>query len=326
MKSTRRALLKGMAVLPMVGLPSFAWSKDYPGGPITMIVPFPPGGGTDASSRLMSQGISANTGWNIIIENRAGAGGNIGLGMVARARPDGMTIGMAQTSNLAINPTLYPTMPYDATKDFAPIMLVAAQPVVLVVSAQSPYKTLKDLVDAAHAKPGALAMASAGIGTVSHLAGAMFGQVADFKFLHVPYPGAAPAITNMLGDHVQFYFGTPPSVLPLVRSGKLRALAVTSALPMKAIPEVPSIAQSGYEGYVAEDWKGLVAPAGTPQAVIDVLNMVANKALQRPDSQARLADEGSTSKGGTAQAFADFLKVEQVRWGKSVRDSGAKME
>jgi tripartite-type tricarboxylate transporter receptor subunit TctC len=325
MNPNRRSLLKGMATLPMAALPTFSWAAAYPGAPITMIVPFPPGGGTDASSRLIAQAISVDTGWNIIIENRAGAGGNIGLGMLARAKPDGITIGMGQTSNLAINPTLYPHMPYNAAKDFAPVALVAKQPVVLVVSGTSPYHTLKDLVDAAKAKPESLAMASPGIGTVGHLAGSMFSQVAGVKFLHVPYPGAAPAITNLVGNQVHLYFGTPPSVLPLVRSGKLRALGVTSLEAMPAIADVPAIAKS-YPGYVAEDWKALVAPAGTPQAVIDALNLAVNKALEHPETRKRLAEEGSTPGGGTAQAFADFMKSEQTRWGQTVRDSGAKLE
>lgn len=326
MHFTRRDLLKALGALPMAGLPLSTWAATYPPSPITMIVPFPPGGGTDAMSRLLAQAVSADRSWNIVIENRAGAAGNIGLGMVARAKPDGLTLGMAQTANLAINPALYPKMPYDASKDFSPVVLVASQPVVLVVSADSPYRTVGDLVQAARAKPEGLAMASPGIGTVGHLAGVMFSQVADIKFLHVPYPGAAPAITNLVGGQVHLYFGTPPSVLPLVRSGKLRALAVTSAERMKAVPEVPTIAESGYPGYVAEDWKGVVAPAGTPAEIIAQLNEAANHALERPELQARLADEGSTPRGGTVQAFADLIRAELPRWAKTVHDSGAKME
>jgi tripartite-type tricarboxylate transporter receptor subunit TctC len=326
MNPQRRALLAGMASAAVASLPSLAYAQQYPSGPITMIVPFPPGGGTDAASRLIAQMVSQATGWNIIVENRAGAGGNIGLSLLARAKPDGLTIGMGQTSNLAINPSLYPKMPYDSLKDFVPVALVAGQPVVLVVRAGSPFHTLADLVAAGKGKPESLNMASAGIGTVSHLAGVMFGNQAGIKFLHVPYPGAAPALSNLAGGQVDLYFGTPPSVLPLIQAGKLQALAVTSLKRMPAIPDVPTVAESGYAGFDAEDWKALVAPAGTPAAVVDRLNAAVNEALKQPATLKRLDAEGSTAIGGTPQHFAAFLKEENTRWGQTVHEAGAKME
>jgi tripartite-type tricarboxylate transporter receptor subunit TctC len=326
-RRTLLAALAAAALLPAAFPAGDAWGQaNYPAGPITLVVPFPPGGGTDAASRLIGQAISQDNGWNVIIENRAGAGGNIGLGLVARAKPDGMTIGMGQTSNLAINPTLYPKMPYDGLKDFVPVALVATQGEILVVSADSPYHTLKELVDAARAKPEGLAMGSAGIGTVGHLAGVMFGKQAGIKFLHVPYPGAAPAISNLAGGQIQLYFGTPASVLPLMAAGRLRALAVTSPQRMESAKDVPTIAESGYPGFAAEDWKGLVAPAGTPAAVVDTLNAAVNKALTRKEIQDRFAVDGSTPKGGTPQEFAAFMKSENARWGATVRDSGARMD
>lgn len=326
MNQHRRALLAGMASSALAALPKLALAQSYPPGPITMIVPFPPGGGTDAASRVIGQAVSQATGWNIIIENRPGAGGNIGLALLARAKPDGLTIGMGQTSNLAINPSLYPTMPYDALKDFVPVALVAGQPVVLVVGAASPYRSLSDLVQAAKGKSESLNMASAGIGTVSHLAGVMFGKQAGIKFLHVPYPGAAPALSNLAGGQVDLYFGTPPSVLPLIGAGKLRALAVTSLERLPAVRDIPTVAESGYAGFEAEDWKALVAPAGTPDAIVQRLNAAVNAALKQPETLSRFAAEGSTAMGGSAEHFAGFLKTEYARWGQTVREAGAKME
>ncbi|WP_454689055.1 Bug family tripartite tricarboxylate transporter substrate binding protein [Achromobacter aloeverae] len=328
MDHQRRVLLAGMAAAAAgFTLPSLARADTkYPSGPITMIVPFPPGGGTDAASRLIAQFMGQSTGWNIVVENRAGAGGNIGLGLLSRAKPDGLTIGMGQTSNLAINPSLYPKMPYDSLKDFVPIVLVAGQPVVLVVSAASRYKTLADVVTAAKAKPEAITMASAGIGTVGHLAGAMFMQAAGVKFLHVPHPGAANAVSNMIGGQVDIYFATPATVLPLISSGKLRPLAVTSKDRLKALPDTPAIAEQGYADFDARDWKGLVAPAGTPGDVVRQINTVVNDALKKPLTIERFAAEGSTPIGGTPEDFATFLKSEYKRWGDTVRASGAKME
>lgn len=329
MNPHRRALLAGMSAAPLLSLPSFARAqnaKNYPGGPITLIVPFPPGGGTDASSRLIAQVMSQRTGWNIVVENRPGAGGNIGLGLLSHANPDGMTIGMGQTSNLAINPSLYKTMPYDARKDFTPIALVAGQPMILVVREGSPYATLQTLVTAAKARPGSLNMASAGIGTVGHLAGEMFAKQAGIKFFHVPYPGAARALADLAGGQVDLYFGTPASVLPLIQSGKLHAVAVTSPERLPAAVDVPTIAESGYAGFAAEDWKALVAPRGTPAAIVETLNRAANEALQQPETKKRFAAEGSATLGGSAAEAATFIAAEYDRWGQAVRDSGTKME
>jgi tripartite-type tricarboxylate transporter receptor subunit TctC len=326
MNPHRRALLAGMATAPLLSLPRLARAQAYPGGPITMIVPFPPGGGTDAASRLIAQAVTQLTGWNIVVENRPGAGGNIGLGLLAKANPDGMTIGMGQTSNLAINPSLYKTMPYDARKAFAPIALVAGQPMILVVKEGAAHRTLKDIVDAARAKPGTLNMASAGIGTVGHLAGEMFAKQAGIKLFHVPYPGAARALADLAGGQVDLYFGTPASVLPLIQSGKLHAVAVTSPDRLPAAKDVPTIAESGYPGFSAEDWKALVAPVGTPATVVAALNKAVNEALKQPLTQSRFAAEGSVTLGGSVEDCTKFMAAEYDRWGQAVRDSGTKME
>jgi tripartite-type tricarboxylate transporter receptor subunit TctC len=322
----RRQFLECTAAVLAAALPRVAGAAAYPDGPIKMIVPFPPAGGTDVVSRTLTQYISLEKKWNFVLENRAGAGGNIGLDAVAKARPDGLTIGMAQTSNLAINPALYANMPYDALKDFTPIALVASQPMVLVVGAAGPYKTLAELVAAAKAKPGLITMASAGTGTVGHLSGEMFARLAGIKITHVPYKGAMPALTDLISQQVDFNLATPQSALPLVHGGKLRALAVTSAQRLPAAAEVPTIAESGYAGFVAEDWKAVVAPAGTPPAIVKALNEAINQAVKRPEMRARMTEEGSKALGGSPEQFAALLKSEVARWGAAVRDSGAKVE
>ena len=324
MSNRRSFVLAGAAIALACAAPCFAQS--YPSGPIKLIVPFPPAGGTDVLSRVTAQPVSELTKWTFVIENHPGAGGNIGLDIVAKARPDGLTVGMAQTSNLAINPTLYPNMPYNALKDFTPIALVASQPMVLVVGAGSPYKTLADLVAAAKAKPGSLTMASAGTGTVGHLGGVLFGNRAGVKFLHVPYKGASAALTDVASGEVAMDFATPQSAVPLLQGKKLRAIAVTSAQRLAMLPEVPTVAESGYKDFVAEDWKGYVGPAGMPADAVKRFNAALNDALKRPEVIKKLTDEGSKPMGGTPADFAALLKKDYPRWGQAVRDSGAKVE
>ncbi|WP_234197801.1 Bug family tripartite tricarboxylate transporter substrate binding protein [Pseudacidovorax sp. NFM-22] len=297
----------------------------FPTQPIKIVVPFPPAGGTDVLTRLVVNEITAkDTRWNFVIDNKPGAGGNIGLDAVAKARKDGYTFGAGQTANLAINPALYSRMPFDAAKDFAPVVLLASQPVVLVVRADSAIHTLADLKT--QSKSRQLTMASAGTGTVGHVAGEMFARRAGIQVMHVPYKGAGPAITDMLGGQTDIYFATPPSVISMVKAGKLRAVAVTSGKRIEVLPDVPTVAESGYPGFVAEDWKALVAPAGTPAEAVDALNAVANAALKRPDVVARLRDEGSEARGGTAAELGAFMKTEQARWGTAVRESGARVD
>ena len=306
-----------------LALPGMAAAQAYPAGPIRMVVPFPPAGGTDVLSRLVTQTVAEARGWNFVTENRPGAGGNLGLDLVAKARPDGLTIGMAQSSNLAINPTLFKKMPFDAQKDFVPVVLVASQPTVLVVGERSPYRKLADLLAAARAKPGGLTMASAGNGTVGHLGGELFAKRANVKWSHIPYKGAAPAMTDVIGGQVDLNFATPTAAMALIRSGKLRALAVTSAERLYALPDVPTVAESGFKGFVAEDWKAVVAPAGTPPAAVKALNEAVNAALAKGEVRAKLALEGSKPLGGTPEQLATFLLSEQARWSAAVRDSGA---
>ena len=326
MTSTRRTFVRRTAASALAALPLLAAAQTFPAGPIRLIVPFPPAGGTDVLARVVTQSISQAEKWTFVVDNRAGAGGNIGLDVVAKAKPDGTTFGMAQTSNLAINPTLYAKMPYDALKDFAPVALVAAQPMVVVVGAGSPHKTLAQLVAAAKAKPGGVTMASAGSGTVGHLGGEMFAKRVGVKFLHVPYKGAAPALNDVIAGQTDVNFATPPSALGLLRGGRLKALAVTSAERLPALPDVPTVAESGYKDFVAEDWKAFVAPAGTPAAAIGKFNAAVNAALARPETKKKLAEEGSRPLGGTPEQLAAFIRTEHARWGAAVRESDAKAD
>jgi tripartite-type tricarboxylate transporter receptor subunit TctC len=298
----------------------------YPSQPIKVVVPFPPGGGTDVVTRLLVEKVRASTGWTLVVDNKAGAGGNIGLDAVAKSKADGYTVGVGQTANLAINPSLYPKMPYDAAKDFVPVALVAGQPVVLVVNAASGYKTMADLVAAARQKPSTLTMASAGNGTVGHLTGEIFAKQAAIKINHIPYKGAGPAATDLLGGQVDFYFATPQTVVPFVKAGKLRALAVSSSKRLPALPEVPTIAESGYKGFDTSDWKMVVAPAGTPADVVKRLHDEVEKAMSKPETLAQLLAEGSVPMSGSVQQAAQYLKAEQQRWGTVVREANVKLD
>lgn len=323
---TRRALVACAATFTtsLIALPALAQSG-WPDKPVRFIVPYTPGGATDAVTRLIAQKISDDTQWVFIVDNRAGGNGNIGMDAVAKAKPDGYTIGMGQTANLAINPTLFPKMSYDALKDVVPVAIVASQPVVLVVRADAPFKTLADVVAAARAKPGEVKQALAGTGTLGHMAGEVLAKRAGFKVLNVPYKGAAPALTDLLGGQTDYMFATPQGALQMVRGGKLRALAVTSAKRLTVMPDVPTVAET-YKGFEAVDWKAIVAPAGTPPEVVKKLNAAIDKALAKPGTISQLLAEGSAPVGGSVDKAAQYIKAEHARWGAVVREAGIKPE
>ncbi|ADX47294.1 hypothetical protein Acav_3393 [Paracidovorax avenae ATCC 19860] len=318
-------LLGGCALL-FASAAALAQPADYPTQSIKVIVPFPPGGGTDIVARMVLDKIRASTGWTLVVDNRPGAGGNIGMDAVAKAAPDGYTLGMGQTANLAINPSLYAKMPYDASRAFVPVATVAGQPVVLVVNAASRFKTLADLVAAAKAKPDSLSMASAGNGTVGHLTGELFIRQAGIRTSHIPYKGAGPAATDLLGGQVDYYFATPQTVIPFIKAGKLRALAVSSAKRLPVLPDVPTVGESGYKGFDTSDWKMLVAPAGTPPAVLARWQQEVARALARPDTIATLQAEGSTPMATTPQEAAALIRSEQQRWGEVIRSGNVKLD
>ncbi|WP_194727004.1 Bug family tripartite tricarboxylate transporter substrate binding protein [Noviherbaspirillum malthae] len=300
--------------------------QTYPNKPIRLVVPFPPGGGPDIIARLVANKLQATAKWNVVIDNRPGAGGNIGVDLVAKSPADGYTLVIGQTSNLAVNPTLYKKLPYQPLKDLAPITTLATAPLVLVVAANSPYKTLADVVAAAKAKPDQVTFASPGNGTVAHLTGEMLQKAAGIKLQHVPYKGISGALTDLLGGQVQLYMSSVPSAMSSIKNGKIRTIAVTSAQRAVDLPQVPTINESGYKGFDAITWFGLLAPAGTPGPVIARLNSEVNKALQSNEVKEKISAEGGDAQGSTPDAFLALMKSDLVKWGQIVKDSGATID
>ena len=323
MQFHRRAVI---GVLLASSIATAAFAQAWPARPIKVIVPFPAGGGTDLFARTVAQKLSDTNKWNVIIDNKPGAGGNLGVDFAAKSPADGYTLVLGQTSNLAINPTLYAKLPYDPAKDLAPVALVASAPLLIVVAADSPYKTLADIVAASRAKPTSVTFGSPGNGTASHLAGEMLQKAASIQFQHIPYKGAAQALVDVMSGQVNMYVGSVPTLIGHVKSGKLRAIAVTSPRRTKEMPQTPTVAESGYKGFEAVTWFGFLAPAATPPAVIKTLNTEINKALADKDVAAKLESEGGEVMGGTAAQFSALLKKDITRWGQVVRDSGAKID
>lgn len=314
-----------LAVAALAAVAGTAAAQEYPTKPIRLIVPFPPAGGTDIMSRVVAQKLGENTKWNIVVDNRPGAGGNIGVDAAAKSAPDGHTLVMGQTSNLAINPSLFKNLPYDPLRDLAPIVLVGSGPIAIVVRAESPHKTLSDLVAAARAKPAAISMATPGNGTVAHLSGVRLMQATGVKFEHIPYKGASAAIPDLLGGNVDFYMSSVPSVQNQVSAGKLRLLAVTGPKRSSIFPSAPTVAES-YPGFHAVTWFGILAPAATPKPILARLNTEINKVLQEPGVRRAIEAEGGEVLGGTAEEFAAYIKAELAVWATLVRESGAKVD
>lgn len=301
-------------------------AQAWPARPIKIIVPFPAGGGTDLFARTLGQKLGDSNKWTVIIDNKPGAGGNLGVDIAAKSPADGYTLVLGQTSNLAINPTLYSKLPYDPVKDLAPVVLVASAPLLVVVAAESPFKTMADIVSASKSKPASVTFGSPGNGTASHLASEMFQKTAGIKLLHVPYKGAAQALTDVMSSQVNVYVGSVPTLIGHVKNGKLRAIAVTSTKRIKEMPQTPTVAESGFKGFEAVTWFGFLAPAGTSPAVIKTLNSAVNKALADGDVAAKLESEGGDVMGGTPEQFAQLLKKDITRWGQVVRESGARID
>jgi len=310
--------------------PAAVRAQQYPAKPIRFIVPFPPGGGTDTNSRALTQRIAKNTGWTFVIDNKPGAGGNIGAEQAAKAPPDGYTLVMGQTSNLAINPFLYARPPFDALRDFAPVALVSSVPLVVLAGARRkdgpPLSSIEDLIARAKADPGGVTFASPGNGTVGHLAGELIAHAAGVKLVHVPYKGLGPALTDLIGGQVDLYLSTPQAAAGQIKAGTVRALAVTSHQRIATLPQVPALAESGLGAAEVASWYGVLAPAGTPEAILARLNAEVVKALQAPEVRESLAGEGGEVLGGTPAQFASFLKAEQAKWSKVVKDAGAKVD
>lgn len=302
-----------------------AIAQGWPARPIRLIVPFPAGGGTDIITRELANKVG-NAGYNFVVDNKPGSGGNLGVDSAAKSPADGYTLVMGQTSNLAINPTLYSKLPYDPVKDLTPISLVASAPLVIVASAESPYKTLADVVKASQAHPGSLNYASSGNGTVAHLAAESFQKIAGIKLTHIPYKGASQGVTDVISGQVQLYVSSIPTLLGHIKSGKMRPIAVTSAKRVDDLPQVPTIAESGYKGFEAVTWFGVLGPANLPKDVVAKLNADINKALKAPELAKKLGDQGADVAGSTPEQFAKLIRDDITRWGKIVKESGAKVD
>ena len=296
-----------------------ASAQPYPARSVRVIVPYPPGGGADFVTRVFGKALSDNAGQQFIVDNRAGANGNIGSELAARSKPDGYTLlGVANTT-ITINPSLYRQMPIDMQRDLAPVSIMAGQPNVLIVHPSLPVKTVRELVAIARARPGQLDYASAGAGSSSHIAAELFRLVAKVEITHVPYKGNGPAMADLIGGHVQLMFNNLAPSVSQVKAGKLRALAVTSEKRSTAAPDVPTMAEAGYPGVVFNLWVGLLAPAGTPADIIARLNAETAKAAQLPDVRERLLGEGTEPYTTSPSQMADIIREETAKWAKVVK-------
>jgi len=316
-----------VALFAACGLSTSAYAQgDYPSRPIRYIVPFPPGGGTDILSRLVANKLTESFGWQIVVDNRSGAGGNIGLDAGAKATPDGYTMVMGQTSNLTVNPSLHAKLPYDTLRDFAPVSVVASSPIAFMVFAKAPYKTLPDLMAAAKAKPGTLTFASTGNGTIGHLSGELLQRTAKVKFVHVPYKGSAQAFPDLLGGRINVFLASLETAMPQMKAGTIRTLAITSAQRVPAVPEIPTVAESGYPGFETATWYGILVPKGTPQPIVARLSAGVTKVLESADVRERMAaNGGATVKPGPA-AFDALIRSELAKWSRVIKEAGVKLE
>lgn len=301
-------------------------ADNYPSRAIRFVVPYPPGGASDILARMLAQKLSERMGQPVIVENHAGAGGNIGADFVAKAAPDGYTILMGNIGPNAMSPALYAKLPYDAIKDFAPITLVSSVPIILVAHPSFPASTVKELVDLAKAKPGKYNYASAGSGSSNHLAMELFKMLAGIDLVHVPYKGGTPAMTDLIAGQIQVAFDTVPVALPYVKSGRLKPMALAGAKRTSLLPQVPTVAESGIPGYEASSWGGVMAPARTPRAIIDKLNTEINLTLEMSGVRERLAESGIELIGTTPEQFAAHLEREIEKWKRVVIQAGIKVE
>jgi tripartite-type tricarboxylate transporter receptor subunit TctC len=299
-----------------------AQAQGYPSRPVKIVVPFAPGGFTDVVARILQTQLSGALGQPIVIENKPGAGSTIGTAEVANAKPDGYTLAMVSTTHV-ITPSIYKKMPYDALKDFTPVMKLAEGPYVLVVHPSLPARTVKELVELAKAEPGKIDYASSGNGSSQHLVGALFGQMAGVKLNHVPYKGSGQAMQDLVGGQVKVSFVGGPNAVPYLASGKLRALGVTTRKRSADLPDIPSIDEAGVPGYDATLWLGLLAPPGTPADVIARLREAVTKALSTPEARKLVNSAGVDVALSTPEEFAALMKSELERWGRVVRETGA---
>jgi tripartite-type tricarboxylate transporter receptor subunit TctC len=320
----RRELYRGFLCGALVAGP--ACGQSYPAKPIRLIVPQPPGGGNDTIARMMSQKLSVALKQQFAVDNRAGAGGLIGADIAAHAPPDGYTLLLGNVATLAIIPNVQKKVPYDAVKDFAPVSLIATAPLLVVVHPSLPVKSIRDLIALAKAKPGQLNYASNGVGSSTHLATELFKMMTKTDLAHVPYKGLGPATTDLLAGQMQLMFSSAVAMLPHAQAGRLRAIAMTGAQRSPAIPSIPTVAEAGVPDYESGSWYGILAPAGTPRAIIDLLHQEIAAVVRAPDISGRLVAEAVVPVGGTPAEFAAHIQKELARIGQVIRSSGARFE
>jgi tripartite-type tricarboxylate transporter receptor subunit TctC len=316
----RRQLIQSAVSVAL--LPSLVQAQDkYPSKPITWVCPYAAGGNADSRSRQVAKAMSAILGQPIIIDNKAGAGGNIGTEVIARAKPDGYTIGMGNFAPLAVNHALFKKLNFDPANDVVPIGLIEKGPLILMVRNDSPYKSVKDIVAAAKANPGKLSYASGGIGGSHHLSGALLENAAGIDLIHAPYKSGAAGATDLMGGQVQMMFEQMYSAMPAIKGGRLRALAITSKTRSPLLPDLPTMAEQGFPAIEVLNWQGLIAPKGISPELVRTLNAALNKALQDPEVKDKILSQGNEMGGGTPEVFAALIKTEAPRWGKVVRDA-----
>lgn len=310
-----------------VGSTALAQTADnYPNRSITMVVAFPAAGTTDILARLIGQKLTEKFKQTVVVENRPGAGGNIGTAYVAKAAPDGYTIMMGTIGTQSINPGLYKKMPYDAAKDFVPITRAAMVPNLLVVNQDAPFNTLPEMMAYEKANPGKLTYGSSGNGTTLHLSGELFNLMAGSKITHIPYKGSTPAVADLMGGQISMIFDNMPSVIQQVKSGRLKALAVTSAQRNPQLPEIPTIQEIGVAGYEVWSWFGLLAPAATPKPIVDKLNATIVEIIKQPDVQAKIIDLGAVPVPETSAEFGAFIAAETLKWAKVIKEANIGMD
>ena len=325
----RRQLLTVLASIGAAGAglsPGISLAQTFPFKPLRLVVPFPPGGPTDIVARPLAQMLSEALKHQVVVDNRAGAGGSIAADSVAKSAPDGYTLLMGTVGTHAVNTALYKKLPYDVMKDFTPLGLAASAPVAMVVGTASPYATVADLVAAAKRQPDSIAFASAGNGTPGHLTGEMFAKAAGIQIKHIPYRGSAPAITDLLGSQIPLMFDPVQSILPQVQGGKLRALAVSSRQRSPVLPQVPTLVEAGFPGFEADAWWAVFGPANLPAPIANLLRTEIERIVRSDAYREKLGNLGVTPAMAMRQPFVDFHRAELAKWGRAVQDSGASID
>ena len=324
--SVFRLLARSIIALAMLGTAPAGLAQSYPAKPIRLVLPYPPGGGSDTIARPLAQKLSEGLGQQVVVENRGGAGGNIGMEAVARSAPDGYTLVFALTAQLAVNPGLYPKLPYDPIRDYAPITLLGSGGYILVVHPSLPVKSVKELVAFAKARPGQIAYSSSGNGSGGHLAEELFNNMSGIRMLHVPYKGGGPALMDMIAGQVQLLFATQLASWPHVQSGRIRALAVSTAKRPASLPNLPTVAEAGVPGFDAGVWYAVLAPAGTSREIVMRLNGEIARVLNQPDYRNLLVNNTIDPIGSPPEELARTIKSEITKWAKVIKDAGVRVD